>query len=50
MIFANSMKMYDYHNGKPRSGTDSTMRKARERDVEVVNIYDKITATTSLLL
>ncbi|MFI3294278.1 MAG: SLOG family protein [Rikenellaceae bacterium] len=39
-LIANSIKMYGYHNGKPRSGTGSTMRKAGERGVEVINLYD----------
>ncbi|MFR9543555.1 MAG: SLOG family protein [Rikenellaceae bacterium] len=39
-LIANSSKMYGYHNGKPRSGTGSTMRKAGERGVEVINLYD----------
>ncbi len=39
-LIANSTRMYGYHNGKPRSGTGSTMRKAGERGVEVINLYD----------
>ncbi len=41
-LIANSSKMYGYHNGKPRSGTGSTMRKAGERGVEVINLYDEL--------
>ncbi len=39
-LIANSTRMYGYHNGKPRSGTGSTIRKAGERGVEVINLYD----------
>lgn len=39
-LIANSIKIYAYHNGKPRSGTGSTIRKASLNGVEVVNIYE----------
>ncbi|MFI3267423.1 MAG: SLOG family protein [Rikenellaceae bacterium] len=38
-LIANSHKLIAYHNGKPRSGTASTIRKATEQGVEVVNLY-----------
>ncbi len=41
-LIANSTKIYAYHNGKPRSGTGSTIRKATLQGIEVVNIYKKI--------
>ncbi|MFI3261371.1 MAG: SLOG family protein [Rikenellaceae bacterium] len=39
-LIANACKLIAYHNGKPRSGTASTIRKATERGIEVINIYD----------
>ncbi len=33
-------KVIAYHNGKPRSGTGSTIRKATEHGIEVENLYD----------
>ncbi len=33
-------KIISYHDGNPRSGTASTLRKAAERGVEVINIFD----------
>ncbi|MFI3268662.1 MAG: SLOG family protein [Rikenellaceae bacterium] len=42
LLIANSNKLYAYHNGKTRSGTGSTIRKATEQGIEVVNLYDMI--------
>ena len=39
-LIENASKMYAYHNGKPRSGTGSTIRKALKQGVMVVNLYD----------
>ncbi|MFI3292812.1 MAG: SLOG family protein [Rikenellaceae bacterium] len=41
-MLANASKVIAYHNGKPRSGTGSTIRKATEQGIEVVNLYDEI--------
>ncbi len=41
-LIENVSKIYAYHNGKPRSGTGSTIRKAQKQGVEVVNLYDII--------
>ncbi|MFR9543109.1 MAG: SLOG family protein [Rikenellaceae bacterium] len=41
-LIANSIKLIAYHNGKPRSGTASTIRKATDLGVEVLNLYDEI--------
>ncbi len=41
-LIEHASKMYAYHNGKPRSGTGSTIRKAHKQGVEVVNLYEII--------
>ncbi len=38
-LIANATKIIAYHNGKARSGTGSTIRKAIEKGLEVVNLY-----------
>ncbi|MFI3320100.1 MAG: SLOG family protein [Rikenellaceae bacterium] len=38
-MLTNASKIIAYHNGKARSGTGSTLRKAGEQCVEVVNLY-----------
>ena len=39
-LIENSSMMYAYHNGKPRSGAGSTIRKSKLQGVEVVNLYE----------
>ena len=41
-LIANSSKIIAYHNGKPRSGTASTIRKAMEQGITVVNQFNRI--------
>ncbi|MFR9579696.1 MAG: SLOG family protein [Rikenellaceae bacterium] len=41
-MLTNASKIIAYHNGKARSGTGSTLRKAEELGVGVVNLYDRI--------
>ncbi|MFR9618757.1 MAG: SLOG family protein [Rikenellaceae bacterium] len=41
-MLTNASKVIAYHNGKPRSGTGSTIRKATEQGIEVVNLYEII--------
>ena len=38
-LIANSSKIIAYHNGKPRSGTGSTIRKANSQGIEIENLY-----------
>ena len=38
-LIANSSKIIAYHNGNPRSGTGSTLRKATEQDIAIENLY-----------
>lgn len=39
-LIANSSKIIAYHNGMLRSGTSSTIRKAKLLGVEIMNIYE----------
>lgn len=41
-MIANSSEIIAYDSGRPRSGTASTVRKARIYGVEVLNIYDEL--------
>ncbi len=41
-LIANASKIIAYHNGKPRSGAGSTIRKATEIGIEVTNLYADI--------
>ena len=41
-LIANSSKIIAYHNGKYRSGAGSTIRKAIELGVKVINLYTVI--------
>lgn len=41
-MITNASKIIAYHNGKSRSGTGSTIRKAGELGIEVVNLYNII--------
>ncbi|MFI3294056.1 MAG: SLOG family protein [Rikenellaceae bacterium] len=41
-LIANATKLIAYHNGKPRSGTASTIRKATDLGIEVLNLYDSL--------
>ena len=41
-MIANSSEIIAYDSGRPRSGTASTVRKARLSGVEVLNIYDEL--------
>lgn len=41
-MIANSSEIIAYDSGKPRSGTASTVRKARLAGVEVLNVYDEL--------
>lgn len=41
-MIANSSELIVYDSEKPRSGTSSTVRKARLYGVEVLNIYDEL--------
>ncbi len=41
-MLRDASKVIAYHNGKPRSGTGSTIRKATEQGIEVVNLYNEI--------
>ncbi len=38
-LISHSSKIIAYHNGKPRSGTGSTIRKALAKGINVENIY-----------
>ena len=38
-LLANASKLIAYHNGKSRSGTASTIRKATEQGIDVENLY-----------
>ncbi|MFR9524538.1 MAG: SLOG family protein [Rikenellaceae bacterium] len=41
-MLANASKIIAYHNGKARSGTGSTLRKAADMGIDVVNMYEMI--------
>ncbi|MFR9579663.1 MAG: SLOG family protein [Rikenellaceae bacterium] len=41
-MLANASKIIAYHNGKARSGTGSTLRKAAEQGLMVINLFDII--------
>jgi len=41
-MIANSSEIIAYDSGKPRSGTSSTVRKARLAGLEVLNMYDEL--------
>lgn len=41
-MIANCSEMIAYFNGKPRSGTSSTVRKASKSGVEILNIFEEL--------
>ena len=41
-LIANASKIIAYHNGKPRSGAGSTIRKANTQGIEVENLYSLV--------
>ncbi|MFR9545846.1 MAG: SLOG family protein [Rikenellaceae bacterium] len=41
-LVENASEFIAYHNGKPRSGTGSTINKARKAGIEVHNLYDEL--------
>lgn len=41
-MIANCSEVIAYYNGKPRSGTSSTMRKARITEVDILNVFDEL--------
>ena len=47
-LLANASKLIAYHNGKSRSGTASTIRKAMIKGIKVENIYTVILYISSI--
>ncbi len=41
-LVENASEFIAYHNGKPRSGTGSTINKALKAGIEVHNLYDEL--------